>query len=271
MNDYRNESIAFALATGIAPIFSSADNDADAESARAKMAPLCKSLAIEVRKASRPLALAQAVRARWPAVKVLFMSGYTDASIVRQSDLEEGVGYVAKPFEVEYILNTLDQLLAEVVGLPRIDQEPAGRGPATDLEPAVGRAIRAGRLALELVGVAGVTRQHRVRLLAAVAAEMRVQQVDHGPEVAAFLDVHLEEVAHVVERWRSLAEMTLLLDACGLGVALDDDEAAQHQTLSAFVTSTACCFVSWAMPWASSYFFVALSWSVSSRTCSLSS
>jgi hypothetical protein len=29
-----------------------------------------------------------------------------------------------------------------------------------------------------------------------------VQQVDHRPQVAAFLDVDLEEVAHVVERRR---------------------------------------------------------------------
>src|SRR3546814_3986479 len=36
-----------------------ADNEADAALARDKMAPLCKSLAIEVRKASRPLALAR--------------------------------------------------------------------------------------------------------------------------------------------------------------------------------------------------------------------
>ena len=51
--------------------------------------------------------------------------------------------------------------------------------------------------------------------LAAVAAEILVQQIDHRPEVAAFLDVHLEQVAQVVERGRGGAEMTLLLDDAG--------------------------------------------------------
>ena len=57
---------------------------------------------------------------------------------------------------------------------------------------------------------------------------MRVQQVDHRPQVPAFLDVDLEEVAQVVERRRGLAEITLLLDRGRLGVALNDDQAAQH-------------------------------------------
>ena len=65
-------------------------------------------------------------------------------------------------------------------------------------------------------------------LLAAVAAEIFLQDVDHRPEVAAFLDVDLEHVAHVVERGRGLAEMALLLDRRRLGVALDDDQAAEH-------------------------------------------
>src|SRR3546814_12599349 len=38
-----------------------ADNQADAAAAREKMAPLCKTLAIEIRTVSRPIALAQAV------------------------------------------------------------------------------------------------------------------------------------------------------------------------------------------------------------------
>ena len=70
--------------------------------------------------------------------------------------------------------------------------------------------------------------QQLVGLLAAVLAEILVQQVDHGPQVPAFLDVDLEQVAHVVERGRGLAEVALLLDARGLRVALDDDQAAQH-------------------------------------------
>ena len=78
------------------------------------------------------------------------------------------------------------------------------------------------------VGAAGAAAQQLVGLLAAVAAEIFVQQVDHRPQMAAFLDIDLEQVAHVVERRRGLAEMALLLDRGGLGVALDHDEPAQH-------------------------------------------
>ena len=80
-----------------------------------------------------------------------------------------------------------------------------------------------------LVGVAGAALQQRLRLLAAVAAEVGVEQVDHGPEVPALLDVDLEEVAQVVERRARAAEVALLLDGRGLGVALGDDEAAERR------------------------------------------
>jgi sugar transferase (PEP-CTERM/EpsH1 system associated) len=49
-----------------------ADNAADAAAARAKMAPLCKSLAIEVRGVSRPSALARAVLGGGPVSNQLF-------------------------------------------------------------------------------------------------------------------------------------------------------------------------------------------------------
>ncbi|MCW5647952.1 MAG: TIGR03087 family PEP-CTERM/XrtA system glycosyltransferase [Sphingopyxis sp.] len=49
-----------------------ADNESDAVQAREKMAPLCKSLAIEVRKVSRPLALASAVLRGEPVSNRLF-------------------------------------------------------------------------------------------------------------------------------------------------------------------------------------------------------
>ncbi len=51
-----------------------ADNEADAAAARAKMAPLCKSLCIEVRKASRPAALVQAILRGEPVSNRLFRS-----------------------------------------------------------------------------------------------------------------------------------------------------------------------------------------------------
>src|ERR1700692_3932846 len=70
------------------------------------------------------------------------------------------------------------------------------------------------------------SKNSRASFLAALAAEIFLQQVDHRPEMAAFLDIDLEQVAQVVERGRGLAEITLLLDRGRLGVALDHDQAA---------------------------------------------
>ncbi len=57
---------------------------------------------------------AERIRARWPATKVLFISGYTsDAELAAQigsGTLPEGTRFLAKPF-------TVSQLLAEVKGL----------------------------------------------------------------------------------------------------------------------------------------------------------
>ena len=100
-------------------------------------------------------------------------------------------------------------------------------GEHVEREP-VRRRLVEGAEHARLVGVAGAALQQLLGLLAAVAAEILLQDVDHGPEVAALLDVDLEHVAHVVERGRGLAEMALLLDRGRLGVALDDDQAAQH-------------------------------------------
>ena len=91
-----------------------------------------------------------------------------------------------------------------------------------------GRRLVEGAEHARLVGVAGLAHQQLFGLLAAVLAEIFLQQIDHGPQVAAFLDVDLEQVAHVVERGRALAEEVLLLDARRLRVALDDDQPAQH-------------------------------------------
>ncbi|MBJ7502282.1 MAG: TIGR03087 family PEP-CTERM/XrtA system glycosyltransferase [Sphingopyxis sp.] len=68
-----------------------ADNEADAALAREKMAPLCKSLAIEVRNASRPLALAQALLRGEPVSNRLFRS----AALARHVDALIGRGEVS--------------------------------------------------------------------------------------------------------------------------------------------------------------------------------
>ena len=78
-----------------------------------------------------------------------------------------------------------------------------------------------------LSAIAGVALEQLVGFVAAVTAEVAVQQVHHRPEVTSFFDVHLEQVAHVVEARRGVAEVALLLDRRRLGVALHDEQAAQ--------------------------------------------
>ncbi|MGH6695640.1 TIGR03087 family PEP-CTERM/XrtA system glycosyltransferase [Sphingopyxis sp.] len=68
-----------------------ADNAEEAAVARAKMAPLCKSLVIEVRHASRPLTLAQAILHGEPVSNRLFRS----AALARHVDALIGRGDVS--------------------------------------------------------------------------------------------------------------------------------------------------------------------------------
>ena len=84
-----------------------------------------------------------------------------------------------------------------------------------------------------LSALAGAALQQLFGLLATVAAEIFLQDINHGPEMAALFDVDLEDVAQVVERRRRLTEMALLLDRRGLGVALDHDQPAEHGAIFA--------------------------------------
>lgn len=68
-----------------------ADNEADAALARDRMAPLCSSLAIEVRKASRPISLAQAISRGEPVSNRLFRS----PALARRVDALIGRGGVS--------------------------------------------------------------------------------------------------------------------------------------------------------------------------------
>src|SRR5205814_564134 len=66
-------------------------------------------------------------------------------------------------------------------------------------QPVADRLVERGQDA-RLVGIAGVAVEKRLGLLAAVAAEVGVEQIDHRPQMPSFLDVDLEEIAEVVER-----------------------------------------------------------------------
>src|SRR5262245_6556359 len=50
-----------------------------------------------------------------------------------------------------------------------------------------------------LVSVAGVALEQFFRFFAAITAKIRVQQIDHRPEMAALFNVHLKQIAQIVE------------------------------------------------------------------------
>ena len=97
----------------------------------------------------------------------------------------------------------------------------------------VRRRLVEGAQHARAIGIARTAAQQIVGFLAAVAAEIFLQEIDHGPEMAAFLDIDLEQVAHVIERGRGLAEIALLFDRRRLGVTLHHDKAAQHGAIFA--------------------------------------
>src|SRR5689334_8177380 len=96
-----------------------------------------------------------------------------------------------------------------------------------EVEPVVAWLIERFENA-RLVGIAAAAFEQRVGFVAAVAAEVAVQQINHGPQMATFFDVHLKQIAQVVKRRTRLAELSLLFNWRGFGVALRDDDASQR-------------------------------------------
>src|SRR2546426_6088239 len=94
------------------------------------------------------------------------------------------------------------------------------------IEPVIAGLIK-GLENTRLVGIAAATFQQSIRFIATVAAKVTVQQIDHGPQVTAFLDIYLKQIAQVVKGRTSLSQQPLLLDRGGLGVSLRDDDAPQ--------------------------------------------
>src|SRR5258708_1857536 len=99
-------------------------------------------------------------------------------------------------------------------------------------EPVAHRLVEGAEDA-RLVGIAGMALQQLLGLLAPVAAEIGVQEIDHRPEMAALLDIDLEEVAQIVERRAAMAQQALLFDGGRLGVALGDDQTPQRRAVLA--------------------------------------
>ncbi|MGH1346303.1 MAG: ATP-binding protein [Nannocystales bacterium] len=55
--------------------------------------------------------LAERLTVRWPGLKVVYMSGYTDDAVVHQSVLDEGVAFVQKPFTPSALLSKIRAVL----------------------------------------------------------------------------------------------------------------------------------------------------------------
>jgi len=51
------------------------------------------------------------LRARHPALKVLFMSGYADDTIVHHGVLDEGIEFVNKPFTFAQLTRKIREVL----------------------------------------------------------------------------------------------------------------------------------------------------------------
>jgi hypothetical protein len=65
-------------------------------------------------------ALADRLKKRWPAIKVLFMSGYTDDTIVSREVLENGEEFIQKPFCPEELAIKVGRMLVARDGPARI-------------------------------------------------------------------------------------------------------------------------------------------------------
>ncbi|UCF99607.1 MAG: PAS domain S-box protein [Spirochaetaceae bacterium] len=57
--------------------------------------------------------LAERLQARIPALKVLYISGYPDETVVQHGVLDEGVAYLQKPFSPTAVIEKVRQILAE--------------------------------------------------------------------------------------------------------------------------------------------------------------
>jgi DNA-binding response OmpR family regulator len=57
--------------------------------------------------------IAQLVAARFPAAKILFISGYTDTAAIDQGLLDEGTAFLSKPFTPRVLLDRVAALMTE--------------------------------------------------------------------------------------------------------------------------------------------------------------
>ena len=77
--------------------------------------------------------LADRLKRRWPGIKVLFMSGYTDDTVVHHGVLEKDAEFIQKPFSPDQLAMKVRGMLAAPDGPARMvvrDDRAQGRlGP----------------------------------------------------------------------------------------------------------------------------------------------
>jgi two-component system, cell cycle sensor histidine kinase and response regulator CckA len=56
--------------------------------------------------------LTSQVAERWPALKVIYMSGYTEDAIVQHGVLKPGIAFLPKPFTSETLGKKIREVLA---------------------------------------------------------------------------------------------------------------------------------------------------------------
>ena len=55
--------------------------------------------------------LADVVQEKWPAIRILYTTGYTRNAIVHNGVLDHGVSLLAKPFSLEQLAHKIRELL----------------------------------------------------------------------------------------------------------------------------------------------------------------
>jgi CheY-like chemotaxis protein len=55
--------------------------------------------------------LVERLRVQNPTLRVLFMSGYTERTVINNGAMPQGTGFVEKPFTVETLMRSLREVL----------------------------------------------------------------------------------------------------------------------------------------------------------------
>src|SRR5207248_11245643 len=77
-----------------------------------------------------------------------------------------------------------------------------------------------------IISVTGSPGEQRLGFLAAIASEVAVQQVHHGPQVAPLFDVYLKNVSQVVHRGTTCPQHPLLFHGSRFRITLRNDHTA---------------------------------------------